>query len=649
MSSNNDNDESSAVRDGADNNAIAESNNHNNTTHDENCALPTFNPNDDTVIKNITRQLFDAEKRVTREEAIDFNYRCNLGVNIRSGRNDGGEDTLRNIIKTVRSTFDGHLKGMIEETIKQECVKKGIRYKGQPITKMSQLADAWAADQTLAEKVWHCAFGVFFRQMDWENEFEVKAMEQLKYRYIEDDDNDEGQGTQRRGNKGCVAKLATKVKREVVKCINRKTGKTHGIKVIAGTDPEILGTYANGKAKYKKRTSATDSFNFDPTLHTTQTHKKQVSAHFAKIIGKHSTSYLASLRPSSLTKKQKSNPNQNTPKQVTAPRQPKKSSPKKTPPKKATTPRQTKKSSPTRKTPKRATAKNTTTTETVPPTQLLCYLGGRCLSTTNKITFMHRCSGCQAAMHVICGEVDENDSSWCFTCIDKNKEKFDGKLISNNRAKLMGNSANDYNNHQLATAANSGDEPGTTQQLAEGTGDAATLTVIQKMQQEILALRQEKEDNAKKILSMAQGAAQHIDKVRKEKTKDNKEKGRNETAKVPKGKQKAPTTEQQDDNTTIEDSNIDYTIEKNYSVKRFIGHTIKMRGEKGPPIIQLQATWKGYEGGETTLEPWGKMKKHHSRQLKRYVNRNPDLKEVTETYQLFNKLAVGGKSNYNQG
>jgi len=347
MSSNNDNDESSAVRDGADNNAIAESNNHNNTTHDENCALPTFNPNDDTVIKNITRQLFDAEKRVTREEAIDFNYRCNLGVNIRSRIDDGGEDTLRNIIKTVRSTFDGHLKGMIEETIKQECVKKGIRYKGQPITKMSQLADAWAADQTLAEKVWHCAFGVFFRQMDWENEFEVKAMEQLKYRYIEDDDNDEGQGTQRRGNKGCVAKLATKVKREVVKCINRKTGKTHGIKVIAGTDPEILGTYANGKAKYKKRTSATDSFNFDPTLHTTQTHKKQVSAHFAKIIGKHSTSYLASLRPSSLTKKQKSNPNQNTPKQVTAPRQPKKSSPKKTPPKKATTPRQTKKNTKT--------------------------------------------------------------------------------------------------------------------------------------------------------------------------------------------------------------------------------------------------------------------------------------------------------------
>lgn len=133
---------------------------------DDNCVLPTFNPNDDTVIKKITRELFDAENRVTREEAIDFNYRCNLGVNIRLGRSDEGEQILRNIIKRVRSTFDGHLKGMIEDVIKQECVKKGIQYRGQPITKMSQLADAWAADQTLAEKVWHCAFGVFFRKLD---------------------------------------------------------------------------------------------------------------------------------------------------------------------------------------------------------------------------------------------------------------------------------------------------------------------------------------------------------------------------------------------------------------------------------------------------------------------------------------------------
>jgi hypothetical protein len=237
------------------------------------CFLPTFNPNNDTVNKKITKQLFDVSNRVTRQGAIDFNYRCNLGVNIRSGRDDGGEAILLNIIKRVRCIFDSHLRGMIEDTIKQECIKRGLKCGGQSITRMGQLADAWAADKTLAEKVWHCAFGVFYRKLDWENEFEMVAMEQLKYEYI-DDDMDEVKGTNRRGNKGCIAKLATRVKREVVKLINRKTVKTHGIKVVAGTEPELISHYANGKPKYKKRTSASENFNFDPTRHLV--HTKQV-------------------------------------------------------------------------------------------------------------------------------------------------------------------------------------------------------------------------------------------------------------------------------------------------------------------------------------------------------------------------------------
>jgi hypothetical protein len=32
------------------------------------------------------------------------------------------------------------------------------------------------------------------------------------------------------------------------------------------------------------------------------------------------------------------------------------------------------------------------------------------------------------------------------------------------------------------------------------------------------------------------------------------------------------------------------------------------------------------------------MKPKHTRQLKRYVNRNADLKKVVETYQLLNQL-----------
>jgi hypothetical protein len=221
-----------------------------------------------------------------------------------------------------------------------------------------------------------------------------------------------------------------------------------------------------------------------------------------------------------------------------------------------------------------------------------------------------------------------------------------------NRATLMGNTSH-VTTTQPATGVNTS-KPGTTQQLAEDTGDAAALTLIQNMQnmqQELLALRQEKEENAKKMISMAQGAAQKMTKERKEQTKDKTQKGGKKNDKVGKGnKQKATkTTQQDDDNTTIEDNSIDYTLDKNWSVKRFIGHTIKMRGEKGPPIIQLHATWKGYKGEAPTTEPWGKMRKHHCRQLKRYVNKNPDLKEVVETYQLFNKLVIGAKSKQNQG
>jgi hypothetical protein len=55
------------------------------------------------------------------------------------------------------------------------------------------------------------------------------------------------------------------------------------------------------------------------------------------------------------------------------------------------------------------------------PTQLKCYLGDQYLCHTSQISFLHFCTGCQAKMHVICGEVDEGDFSWCFNCIDSDK------------------------------------------------------------------------------------------------------------------------------------------------------------------------------------------------------------------------------------
>ena len=91
-------------------------------------------------------------------------------------------------------------------------------------------------------------------------------MEKLKFEYLEDEQA-QREGSNRRGNKGCIAKLAKKVKRDIMKTINRKAAKTHGTILVSGCAPEIVGEYDNGKTKYKKRKGYSD-FNFNELMHT---------------------------------------------------------------------------------------------------------------------------------------------------------------------------------------------------------------------------------------------------------------------------------------------------------------------------------------------------------------------------------------------
>jgi hypothetical protein len=95
----------------------------------------------------------------------------------------------------------------------------------------------------------------------WESEYEQHAMENLKFEYLEDMQA-QREGLNRRGNKGCIAKLAKKVERDIVKTINRKAAKTHGTILVSFCAPEIVGEYNNGKTKYKKRKGNSD-FNFN--------------------------------------------------------------------------------------------------------------------------------------------------------------------------------------------------------------------------------------------------------------------------------------------------------------------------------------------------------------------------------------------------
>jgi hypothetical protein len=119
---------------------------------------------------------------------------------------------------------------------------------------------------TLQEDLWHCCYGAFAKDITWETEYEVQVMKKLNFRFLEQDPT-EVVGTDLRGNKGCIAKLARKVKRDVMKNVNRRALKMHKTIICARIKPEIIGEYENGKKKYKKRKN-TAGFNFDETLHT---------------------------------------------------------------------------------------------------------------------------------------------------------------------------------------------------------------------------------------------------------------------------------------------------------------------------------------------------------------------------------------------
>jgi hypothetical protein len=63
---------------------ISSINDDNNNNNNNNTSI--FNPNDITKIKVIPCHLFHPENRITREEAIDFNYHCKLGLKIEVSR-----------------------------------------------------------------------------------------------------------------------------------------------------------------------------------------------------------------------------------------------------------------------------------------------------------------------------------------------------------------------------------------------------------------------------------------------------------------------------------------------------------------------------------------------------------------------------------
>jgi hypothetical protein len=86
---------------------------------------------------------------------------------------------------------------------KRSVFGSNILYQGNPITKIDQLAKAQADYVKLQEDLWHCCFGAFAKEVDWESKYKQQAMEKLKFEYL-DDEQAQHDGLNQRGNKGAL-------------------------------------------------------------------------------------------------------------------------------------------------------------------------------------------------------------------------------------------------------------------------------------------------------------------------------------------------------------------------------------------------------------------------------------------------------------
>jgi hypothetical protein len=123
---------------------------------------------------------------------------------------------------------------LTEQDILLDAQKLGIASRN-----IDDLAFVWSKNETLAENIWHCCIGQFNKMKTWEIQYQKQTMQQLNLKYLEDsneplvatqkkkDKTIVQKKTEMRGGKGCIAKLATLVKRDILRVINKAAKDTH--------------------------------------------------------------------------------------------------------------------------------------------------------------------------------------------------------------------------------------------------------------------------------------------------------------------------------------------------------------------------------------------------------------------------------------
>ena len=164
------------------------------------------------------------------------------------------KEDIANCIKTIeeqRNLVKGWTKTKIVEKIMSFTKKHQIQHPedtSTTITTLRQLEDAWAKDESIAEKVWWVLLGEFNKWNDWDLELEEAMMKEYQWEYI-------GLSAMSRSKrqKGCVAKIVVWQKAVIVKYVNAATLRpgSHGKSVSLTQPREMIA--ANGGKQFRRK------------------------------------------------------------------------------------------------------------------------------------------------------------------------------------------------------------------------------------------------------------------------------------------------------------------------------------------------------------------------------------------------------------
>ncbi len=215
--------------------------------------------------QKLNRNAFQADREISSGEAIVYCLKTKKTINV----NDANEvkaaiEELVQLKKNIKDTAHSCIAQDILLGSKTLTLPDGTTV---PTRTLDDLCDVWAENSSLAKQLFTILVTRY--KKEWELKFEAQVMDCLELEYVEDEDDKEtlkatskdrfGNVTKVvhrkksniRGCKGCVARVCTLVKRDIVKQFNRASLKTHGL-AFALVSP-VTTANDEGQRKYEKR------------------------------------------------------------------------------------------------------------------------------------------------------------------------------------------------------------------------------------------------------------------------------------------------------------------------------------------------------------------------------------------------------------